>query len=560
MTTGTAEHSNLRSGDEHISIPAWWREIVQRHGDRELIRYLGKSHSFHDIDRRSAALARGLLAQGAGKGTRIGLLMPNGPDWVVSWLAIERIGAIAVTLSTFFAARELAYALKHADVAILLAADQYLRHDYAARIAEALPDITTRLGEKPLTMASVPFLRGVWLTGKGPAWSRGTLAELEQQGAASTVYSAALLASVEANVSPADLAVLIYTSGSTSDPKGVMHVQGVIVSKTNFMAEGNGIIPSCTEPGDRGIVTGPFFWIGGFLSLAGCMVIGATVICEDEHTPKALLEAIRREKATHVNGSEAALRALADSPDFRPGDMDRLKPQNSNQFGFYNRDPEVTRDRFALSIGMTETFGPHSGLNNRGDLLPKHAVGSLGPILDGMQYRIVDPETRQPVPTGTPGDLCVRGPWLMDGFYKRLGADIFDADGFYPTGDQCHLDENGYLYFHGRLGGMIKTAGANVSPEEVENVIAVMDDVLEVAVFGVNDAKLDQMVVAVVAIAADSTLDEEGLKGRLRGQLSSFKVPKRIFFMDFEELPRTPSKKIRKPALAEIIKPLLAKG
>jgi acyl-CoA synthetase (AMP-forming)/AMP-acid ligase II len=189
-----------------------------------------------------------------------------------------------------------------------------------------------------------------------------------------------------------------------------------------------------------------------------------------------------------------------------------------------------------------------------------HAVGSLGPILDRMQYRIVDPETREPVPTGTPGDLCVRGPWLMDGFYKRLGADIFDADGFYPTGDKCHLDENGYLYFHGRLGGMIKTAGANVSPEEVENVIAVMDDVLEVAVFGVKDAQLDQMVVAVVAIAADSKLDEEGLKERLRGQLSSFKVPKRVFFMDFEELPRTPSKKIRKPALAEIIKPLLGKG
>ena len=94
----------------------------------------------------------------------------------------------------------------------------------------------------------------------------------------------------------------------------------------------------------------------------------------------------------------------------------------------------------------------------------------------------------------------------------------------------------------------------------MENVIAAMDDVLEVAVFGVKDPKLEQMVVAVVAIAADSQLDEETLKERLRGQLSSFKVPKRVFFMDFEELPRTPSKKIRKPALAEIIKPLLARG
>ena len=149
------------------------------HGDRELVRKDGVSLTYREVEARSAALARGLLAQGAGKGTRIGLLMPNGPDWIVSWLAIARIGAIAVTLSTFFAARELAYGLAHADVAILLTAPAYLKHDYLGRLEEAFPDLADREAAEPLILESAPYLRGIWVAGAtAPAWARGTLAAM----------------------------------------------------------------------------------------------------------------------------------------------------------------------------------------------------------------------------------------------------------------------------------------------------------------------------------------------------------------------------------------------
>src|SRR5215207_8633000 len=119
------ESANGGPNGERTTVPVWWARIAAEHGPRELVRKDGRSLTYQEVDARSAALARGLLAEGAGKGTRVGLLAPNGPDWIVSWLAIERIGGIAVTLSTFFAARELAYAVRNADVAILLAADTY---------------------------------------------------------------------------------------------------------------------------------------------------------------------------------------------------------------------------------------------------------------------------------------------------------------------------------------------------------------------------------------------------------------------------------------------------
>jgi acyl-CoA synthetase (AMP-forming)/AMP-acid ligase II len=200
---------------------------------------------------------------------------------------------------------------------------------------------------------------------------------------------------------------------------------------------------------------------------------------------------------------------------------------------------------------MSETVGPHSGMP-LGDLLPEGREGAFGRVLPGMEFRIVDPDSGAPMPTGAFGELLVRGRWLMDGFYKRERSEVFEPDGFYRTGDNCALDDEGFLYFSGRLGGMIKTSGANVSPEEVEILVRSHPDVLEAAVFGVPDRRVGQIVVAAVAKVQGAALDEAELQAFLRGQLSSFKTPKRIIFVDFEELPRTASQKIRKAELAAL--------
>jgi acyl-CoA synthetase (AMP-forming)/AMP-acid ligase II len=543
-----------------LSMPVWWRKLAAEHGASELIRKDGRGFTYQEIDERSAALARGLLADGAGKGSRIGLLLPNGPEWVIAWLATQRIGAIAVTLSTFFATRELAYATRHADVSILLSARTFLKHDYCERLVEAFPALAVHEGVCDLTMPDCPFLRSIWIDdAHAPSWSRGRFIDLEARGVASMAYSTELLSQIEGEVSPADLGMLIYTSGSTSQPKGVVHSQATVVSKVSFLMSSNYLIPVQTVAGDRLLVNSPFFWVGGFLCLIGAMMVGATVLCEDDHSPKALLDAIRREKATHLSGSEAVIRSVMACDDYREGDLDGLKPVAVTQRTFFNRDPAVGRAQLSDSLGMTETLGPHSG-EPSGALLPPKSWSSWGRALDGMELKIVDVDTGEGVAPGEAGELYVRGPWLMDGFYKRLRGEVFDADGFYATGDKCVLDEDGYLFFKGRLGGMIKTSGANVSPEEVEDAIRLQPDIVDVAVFPVADPQRDQMVVAVVAVRPGSALNEDGLKAHLRGELSGFKIPKRILFLDFDDFPRTPSNKIRKPALAAMVQPQLTQS
>jgi acyl-CoA synthetase (AMP-forming)/AMP-acid ligase II len=483
--------------------------------------------------------------------------MPNGPDWIASWLAVSRIGGICIALSTFAATRELAYAVRHADVAILLTADRYLRHDYCARLEEAFPGLADHDGREPLVLEDCPYLRSIWVAGAAPKWAAGALADLEAKGRDSSLFTETLLAQVEAEVAPSDPCIMIYTSGSTALPKAVVHLSGAVVSKAEFLAASDNLIPANVEPGDRMLVTAAMFWVGGLDSLIGGMIKGACILCVDDHSPASLLEAIRRDKATHVGGSEAVMRSIAAVPGWKLSDFDRLKVLTASQHAYFVmlRDgATVSREQVPDSLGMTETIGPHSGVPS-GELRPPGGEITWGRALDQMELKIVDPETREPVPAGEMGELLVRGPWLMDGFYKRLRRDAFDADGWYPTGDRCFLDAEGYLYFRGRLGGMIKTSGANVSPEEVEAAIRLDPEVLDVAVFPVADPKRDQMVVAVVAPKPGSAMTEASVKARLRDELSSFKVPKRILFMDYDALPRTASNKVRRPVLAEMVAP-----
>jgi len=281
------------------------------------------------------------------------------------------------------------------------------------------------------------------------------------------------------------------------------------------------------------------------------------VICNDDHSPKAILQVVRSEQATHLTGSLAVLMSLRDSSYYEAGDLDRLKAQNTNQKGLFLEGTGYTRDQIPMSLGMTETFGPHSG-DNEGGFLPPGVTNSVGRVLEGMEYKLVDPATGERVPFGEKGELCVRGEWLMDGMYKRERHEVFDKDGYYHTGDECILRDDGYLLYHSRISGMIKTAGANVSPDEVELAIRQLPDVVEVAVFGMPDEKLGEMVTAAVVVSPGSRLDEAAIRGHALSQLSSFKAPKRVLFFDFEDLPRTPSNKVRKPELSEMVRARLA--
>jgi len=184
------------------------------------------------------------------------------------------------------------------------------------------------------------------------------------------------------------------------------------------MAEDNTIIPAYTDAGDRSLVTIPFFWVGGFLSMAGALWKGATVICEDDHSPGALLRTMRREKATHLTGGEVILRSVQESPDYQTGDFDRLKPQTLFQVPMLGGDPSIDRNSLPGSLGMTETFGPHSGEPAAGRLTPE-AVGSLGHALGEMEFKIVDPHTGERQTPPASGEPRCPGPPLFRRSLRR---------------------------------------------------------------------------------------------------------------------------------------------
>lgn len=527
-------------------MPAMLAHQVRQHGTTEALKGFGRSLSYGDVERESARLALGLLRAGAGKGTRIGVLMPNSPQWAICWFAIQRIGAVAVGLSTFCKPRELAHVLRHADIQTLLMADRYLRHDYCMRMEEAFDGLATLDGQRDLRLPAAPHLRRVYVwNDAAPAWARGTLESLADEGASD--LSPDFLAHVEANVTPADMAILIYTSGSTSEPKGVVHTHGTVVRHSRFMAG-----YSTIAPGDRICASQPFFWVGGMLTLLGAFHKGATLLCPDQPDPDYLANLVRNEQATHLSGWAPQLLALTNQPGFTDEDLRRLKPTSVTQRWILEPGGNLPKDRYPNSLGMTETFGPHSG-ERRDVLLPEHRAGSFGRALAGLERKIIDPDTGATLPNGQRGELCVRGYTVMQGYYKKERAECFDPDGFFRTGDECSLLDDGHLFFHGRLNEMIKTSGANVAPTEVEDVLRSYLEVMDAAVIGLPDARLGEMVVAAVVAKPDTKLDEQALMSRLHGDLSSYKVPKRIVFFDFDDIPRTPSNKIRKHELKVLI-------
>ncbi|MEJ2205783.1 MAG: class I adenylate-forming enzyme family protein [Gemmatimonadota bacterium] len=509
------------------TFPDMLRFLVERFGPRECIVLGNDRISFAEADAASARLARSLLATGVGKGTRVGLLAPNGPDFVVGMLATTRIGAILVPINTLYQAPELGWTLRHADVQTLLTVPRLLSHDYLGRLEEALPGLATA-GSPDLQLTSAPYLRRIRVFGGADrAWSCSDGAAVRDD----------LLHAAETQVRPADTGAIIYTSGSTADPKAVVHTQGALVRHAWWLGQAHGFVP-----GDRVFTPNAFFFVGGFVfSLLAPMQMGSCLVCEERFDPGATLDLIERERATIVTGWPHYGPAMAAHESFPRRDLSSIRA------GYLFEILPPTATRFHYSLGMTETCSPHT-FWPPSESLP---VGSLGVAVPGVEHKVVDPESGMTRPAGESGELCVRGYTLMQGMYGREREEVFEADGWYRTGDHVTLDVDGHLRFHGRLGDVIKTAGANVSPKEVETVLMGIPGVLEAHVVGLPDPERGQLVAAAVVPDGSVVLEADGLRSILRANLAAYKVPRQFEFFAKPDLPYKATGKIDKRALVE---------
>ncbi|WP_083062733.1 class I adenylate-forming enzyme family protein [Mycobacterium arosiense] len=507
------------------------RHQASRRGDHPFLVCDGDRIGYADAERRSAGLARGLIALGAGKGTHVGLLYPNGSEFVVGMLAAARIGAVVIPLSTFVTARELREQLVDSDVEILLTAARFRSHDYAQRLSEMLggADLDSRL-----FCAAAPHLRHVAVTYENVC------------GLADSV-DPALLTALEDDVAECDPLTIVYTSGSASAPKGVVHTHGAVLAHQRNL----NLIRGLTAD-DKLFCNSPFFWIGGLaFGLLATLVAGSTLLCSNAADAGETLDLLEAERPTMTNGFTAGIAHLADHPSFAQRDLSSMRRGNLYPIMAPEARPADPELRHNM-LGMTEAGGVVLIGDDESEQ-PEQRRGSFGKPAPGFQIKVIDPDTASEVPAGEVGELCLRGPYLMQGYYKRSREECFDADGWFHSGDLVRIDADGFVYFAGRRGAMIKTAGANVSAAEVQQAIRRVSGAASAYVFGLPDARRGQVVAAVV-VQADGApaLDEAALVERLRTELSAYKVPKRFVALHNAEVPLMSSGKVDMRRLREL--------
>jgi acyl-CoA synthetase (AMP-forming)/AMP-acid ligase II len=472
--------------------------------------------SYADADRLSGRLARRLIGLGTGKGSHVGLLYPNGVAFVVGMLAAARIGAVVVPFSTFATARELREQLVDSDTEILLAARSFRSHDYVQRLAEVLPG--SRLDtDRRLFDPAAPQLRHVVFDGARAGHLARTVDEV-------------LLSAVESDVDGSDPLAIVYTSGTTSAPKGVLHTHAGLLDHQRNLNAIRGLTAS-----DTLFCNSPFFWIGGFgFALLATMLAGATLVCSNAEDPAQTLDLLEAQKPTVTNGFAAAVRHLARHPSFSTRDLSSMRRGNLYPItapDLRPADPELRHNM----LGLTEA-GSVVLIDADETDQPEHRRGSFGKPAPGLETKIVDPDTGTPVEAFALGELHIRGPSLMQRYYKRSREECFDADGWFHTGDLVAADNDGFVYYIGRRGSMIKTAGANVSPAEVEQAIAKVTGGAA-HVFGIPDPDRGQVVAAVVTLDSGIEFDEAGLRRRLAAELSAYKIPRRFAAIPAADVP-----------------------
>jgi acyl-coenzyme A synthetase/AMP-(fatty) acid ligase len=483
------------------TFPALVRAAAAAYGDDLAITLQGEDGpvetlTFNELERQSAELARGLIARGAGKGSRIGFICGNGPQFLLMLSSISRIGAIAIPISTLIKSNELVRVLRQSDVAGLIVQRHLLGYDYVERVCDALPELRLA-ASSDLRIARTPFLRWIVSSGMELPVSLHDMSFLTD--AAQTV-SEELLREVEAEVHTTDQMVEIYTSGSMALPKGVKHNHGPVLFRTHYL---RGMIGPTR--GKQVTAMLPMFWVGGMMMyLMPNLEVGAVTVCTERT----------------LSNSRVAMGSVLPEEDLK-----MLAQQPKPWWG----------------LGMSETLGPYSYADEF--RAPGYPVcAPMDHFADGYEVRIAD-ENNQPVAAGESGEIQIRGYAVSPGLHKVEREGYYTDDGYYCTGDMG-LAEGNRVHFVGRSGDMIKTAGSNVSPAEVELELQQMPDVASAYVVGLPDQERGQLVVAAVVPCDGAELDFAAIEAEMRQRLSSYKVPRAYVAIMREDVPLLHSNKV----------------
>ncbi len=491
--------------------------------------------SYGELERRVAAFAAVLSGHRVRRGATVGLLCTNRWEWLVAALGAHRAGSRIAAFNTFAKAWDLEYMLEHSGAEVLVCVDRFRSRDYRETLVELVPELREAGGRS----GRFGDLREVVVIGE-----RGELAgarELEDVLELGGEVDPEMVAPSGAD------AFVLYTSGSSARPKAVPLVHGAAIENGFAIGERMGL-----RADDRVFVAVPLFWAYGALNaLPASLGHGAAIILQAAFEPAGALELIERHRATAIYTLPNMTGALLDHDSFRPERVASVRT------GLTLGTPAEV-ERAALGLGVSEICNIYGGTETYGNCCVTPSTWPLerrkesqGPPLPGVELRIADRESGDPLPSGEVGEIQVKG-YLARAYLGDTSGPpgACGEDGWYRSGDLGSLDADGNLSFSSRATEMIKTGGINVAPREVEEFLAMHEEVAAAAVVGAPDEQVAEVVVAFVVPREGADLAEQDLRSFCAERIAGYKVPVRVHIV--AELPTTDTGKLARRKLVEL--------
>ena len=520
------------------TLPDLIREQAQRFGQHEVLVDAQQRLTYAEFEVAVDACARGLMARGVTAGDRVAICMGNRNEWVVAAFAITAIGAVMVGVNTWLSTPELGYVLRHSGTRTLLAEPRFLRHDYTQSVASLRADAQG--------LSDLQEVVWVGLASEGAAVAVPDLSWQDLQAQGHSV-SDQRLAAAKAAVQPTDDSFLLYTSGSTSLPKGVVLQHDALIANMWQIGarQHNG-------SNDRLWLAVSLFWgLGCENALFNMFTRGGCLVLQPHFDAEAALTLIERERCTLFYGTPNMAQALFDAPGYDPARLATLRG------GATIGSPEQIQrlvdagcQEICNIYGLTETYG-NCNVTDASEPLSKRLT-SVGRALEGVSVRIVNAETEALCAPDEVGEIRVKG-YVFKRYHNDPEATraAFDQDGFFRTGDLGWLDHEGFLYFRGRLKEMVKVDGMNVAPVEVEEVL--LQHPLVLAAYCTGLPRGDDHVLGAVLVArAGATPDTESVQRHCQTRLARYKQPQHVVWVSDAQLPLTTTGKVKKNQLPEL--------
>lgn len=521
------------------SLPA---DAARRWGAREALYFKGQRWSFSELSSGIDRVARGLMSLGIEPAEHVALWMVNRPEFIDAAFAVMKIGAVLVPINTRFRTDDVAYVLGQSDASTLIIAERSGPVDYLDMARQLAPSLG-KAGE--VREAKFPRWKRLIVVGEKPRPSVLAWKTLIREGEG--VDDAALrqrAAAVDAEAT----AFIMYTSGTTGFPKGVMHCHRIIrnvVDRAWRMA---------ITPADAIMMYLPLFHLFGFSEgMLMSMVTGARQVLTETFDSREILPLMAEERPTIVHGFDTHFKDLMEALERWPRELPRVRTGLCAS-GMSSSVPIARRARHVFGplvsgYGMSEV-GVGVALSAL-DSTEEQCVEASGYPALGYEVKVIDPTTGRDQPAGTPGEILVRSYMTMQGYYKKPDetAKTIDPEGWVHTGDMGLIRGDGHLRFLGRYKDMLKIGGENVDPMEVEAFLAGHPAINQAAVVAFPDSRLSEVGVAFVMLEPAHALTEAEVIEYCRGKIASFKIPRHVIFVD--RFPMTSSGKIQKAKLRE---------